>query len=79
MDAPRTREDVQDNLESITSQISEGIKKGSYNLSQLQDALMDRTKQAAASTDQMVHENPWGAIGVGVAIGVLLGFLIPRR
>jgi ElaB/YqjD/DUF883 family membrane-anchored ribosome-binding protein len=79
MDAPRTREDVEDNLESITSQISEGIKKGSYNLSQLQDALMDRTKQAAASTDQMVHENPWGAIGVGVAIGVLLGFLIPRR
>jgi ElaB/YqjD/DUF883 family membrane-anchored ribosome-binding protein len=79
MDAPRTREDVEDNLESITNQISEGIKKGSYNLSQLQDALMDRTKQAAASTDQMVHENPWGAIGVGVAIGVLLGFMIPRR
>jgi ElaB/YqjD/DUF883 family membrane-anchored ribosome-binding protein len=79
MDAPRTREDVQDNLESITDQIQEGIRKGSYNLSQLQQALGDRTKQAAASTDQLVHDNPWSAIGVGVALGLLIGFMLPRR
>ncbi|HEV8544256.1 MAG TPA: hypothetical protein VGR78_17850 [Verrucomicrobiae bacterium] len=79
MDAPRTREEIKDNLESITDQIQEGIRKGSYNLSQLQQALGDRTKQAAASTDQLVHDNPWSAIGVGVALGLLIGYILPRK
>ncbi|HTG45890.1 MAG TPA: hypothetical protein VK633_15330 [Verrucomicrobiae bacterium] len=76
---PRTREDIRDDLETITEQITDGLEKGRYSLNQLQDALMSRTKDAAASTDRMVRDNPWGAIGVGVAIGALLGFLIPRR
>ena len=79
MDVQRTREDVRDDLESITAQISNGIEQGRYKLTQLQEALVKRTKQAAASTDQLIHENPWGALGVGVALGLLIGYLIPRR
>lgn len=79
MDIPRTREDVRDDLETITDQISSGIEQGRYSLSQLQENLVSRTKQAAASTDELIHDYPWSAIGVGVAIGVMIGFLIPRR
>jgi len=79
MDIPRTREDVRDDLESITEQISNGVEQGRYTLAQLQEAMMKRTKQAAASTDQLVHDNPWGALGVGVALGLLIGYLMPRR
>ena len=79
MDMPRTREDVRDDLETITDQISDGIEQGRYSLSQLQETLMSRTKQAAASTDELVRDYPWSAIGVGVAMGILIGFLIPRR
>ena len=79
MDMPRTREDVRDDLESITDQISSGIEQGRYNLSQLQESLMRRTKQAAASTDELVHDNPWAALGIGVVLGVMLGYLLPKR
>jgi ElaB/YqjD/DUF883 family membrane-anchored ribosome-binding protein len=79
MDIPRTREDVRDDLESITDQISNGIEQGRYSVAQLQEALMKRTKQAAASTDQLVHDNPWSALGIGVALGLLIGYLMPRR
>jgi ElaB/YqjD/DUF883 family membrane-anchored ribosome-binding protein len=79
MDIPRTREDVRDDLETITDQINSGIEQGRYNLAQLQEALVKRTKQAAASTDELIHENPWSALGVGVALGLLIGYLIPRR
>ena len=79
MDMPRTREDVRDDLESITDQISSGIEQGRYNLSQLQESLMRRTKQAAASTDELVHDNPWAALGVGVVLGLMLGSLLPKR
>ena len=79
MDAPRTREDIRNDLETISDQISHGIEQGKYSLSQLQEVLKTRTRQAAESTDQLVHDNPWGAIGVGVVLGVLVGFLLPRR
>lgn len=70
---------MKEDLESITDQIHDGIEKGRYTLSQLQTAMMDRTRHAAESTDLMVHDNPWAAIGVAAALGVLLGFLLPRR
>jgi len=79
MDVPRTREEAQDHLEAITDQISDGLEKGRYTLNQLQEALVSRTKQAAASTDDLVHDNPWSAIGVGIVLGLLIGFVIPRR
>ena len=79
MDIPRTREDLRDDLESVADQISNGIEQGRYSLAQLQDAMMKRTKQAAASTDQLVHDNPWSALGIGVALGLLIGYLMPRR
>ena len=79
MDVPRTREEAQGHLEAITDQINEGLEKGRYTLNQLQETLVSRTKQAAASTDDLVHDNPWSAIGVGIAIGILIGFIIPRR
>ena len=44
MDVPRTREEAQDNLEAITDQISEGLEKGRYTLSQLQQAVSAEPK-----------------------------------
>ena len=79
MDVPRTREEAQDNLEAISDQIKDGLEKGRYTLSQLQQAVVDCTKKTAESTDDLVHDNPWGAMGVGVLLGVLIGFMIPRR
>ena len=57
----------------------EGIEQGRYSLTQLQEAVVSRTKRAAASTDELIHDYPWSAIGVGVALGILIGFIIPRR
>ena len=79
MDMPRTREDLRDDLESLTDQINDGIEQGRYSLSQLQEALVSRTRRAAASTDDLIHDYPWSAIGVGVALGILIGFMLPRR
>ena len=47
-------------------------------LRELQSAMMEKTKAAAQSTDQVVHENPWAAVGVAVGLGLAIGLLIPR-
>jgi ElaB/YqjD/DUF883 family membrane-anchored ribosome-binding protein len=44
-----------------------------------EQALLDKTKQAARATDDYVHDNPWQAVGVAAGVGFLLGLLIGRR
>lgn len=48
-------------------------------LSDLGHAAQDGAKKYAAHTDEYVHSHPWQAIGVGAAVGALVGFLIARR
>lgn len=44
-----------------------------------EQALMERTKEAARATDEYVHEHPWQAVGAAAGVGLLLGMLIARR
>ncbi len=48
-------------------------------MSEAQTALLVRTKAAAKATDEYVHVHPWQAIGIGTAVGVVIGLLIGRR
>lgn len=43
------------------------------------DYAVDGTRRAAKVTDEYVHENPWTAIGVSAAAGLLVGALLCRR
>jgi len=45
----------------------------------MQDDAVDRAKAAARATDEYVHDNPWQAIGIGAAIGFLVGLVVSRR
>ncbi|MCW4150995.1 DUF883 family protein [Halomonas sp. 18H] len=39
----------------------------------------DNVVRQADSTDRYVHDNPWTSIGIGAAVGVVVGLLIGRR
>ena len=58
-------------------QKSLGVVKG--RLHSAENALIDRTRQAAKVTDQYVHDNPWKAIGISACAGVIVGMLFARR
>ncbi len=45
----------------------------------VQMSVVDAGKDMALSTDDYVHVNPWKAIAVSAAIGVLAGVLIARK
>jgi len=78
MDTPRIRE-ATGQLENVKSEIREGLTKGQFNLGELQQALLDKSKAAAATTDRLVHDNPWHSIGIAAAFGLVIGLLMPRR
>jgi ElaB/YqjD/DUF883 family membrane-anchored ribosome-binding protein len=61
------RERIQGNLASAKARLSAA-----------EEQLLARTKEAAKATDEYVHDHPWQAVGVGAAVGVIIGMLIGR-
>lgn len=66
-------------LAAVRAKAEASLGVAKEKLSAAQTALMDKTRAAANATDEYVHVHPWQAIGVGTAVGVLLGLLIARR
>ena len=44
-----------------------------------EQALREKTQEAARATDEYVHDHPWQAVGVAAGVGFLLGLLVSRR
>lgn len=44
-----------------------------------QEALVEKTKEAARAADNYVHDKPWNAVGIAAGIGLVIGLLIGRR
>jgi ElaB/YqjD/DUF883 family membrane-anchored ribosome-binding protein len=38
-----------------------------------------RAEEASDATDEYVHENPWAAVGIAAAVGIIIGFIASRR
>lgn len=61
------------------ARIQENLKVAKKRLAEAGSVAADRAKVAAKATDEFVHEHPWQAVGIGAALGVILGMLISRR
>ena len=66
-------------LAAARAKVEESLKVARVRLADAQTALLAKTKAAAKATDVYVHENPWNAVGIAAAVGLLVGLLIGRR
>jgi ElaB/YqjD/DUF883 family membrane-anchored ribosome-binding protein len=71
--------DTADNVASLASRVEETVKRTQARLSELQSAVVDKTKNAAQTTDTYVHDNPWTAVATAAGIGFVLGLIIGRK
>lgn len=46
---------------------------------QLQNSAMESGREVVATTDEYVHENPWRAIAISLAVGLLAGVCIAKK
>jgi ElaB/YqjD/DUF883 family membrane-anchored ribosome-binding protein len=66
-------------LNEVKARAQKSLNDAKVRLGELQDTIEENALAAAKSTDEYVRENPWHAVGITAAIGVLIGFLIARR
>ena len=66
-------------LSKLRSKAEKALQESRYRLGETGDAIARQTREAAARSDEYVRENPWASVGIGAAIGVVLGVLLTRR
>ena len=73
--ADKSKEEVS----KLRSKAEKALKESRYRLGETGDVLAKQTREAAARADEYVRDNPWTGVGIGAAIGVVLGVLLTRR
>ena len=68
-----------DKASDLRAQVEAKLRTAKLRLQEMQDDAVDRARAAARATDDYVRDNPWQAIGIGAAIGFLVGLVIARR
>ncbi|HYD96411.1 MAG TPA: DUF883 family protein [Noviherbaspirillum sp.] len=82
--------DAEDLLRSTGQQVDEGYRAARARfestlsgarsgLSTLEGRVTEGARDAMDTTQNYVRENPWQAVGIGAAAGLVLGLLISRR
>ena len=66
-------------MSKLRSKAERALKDSRKSLGETGDARAKQTRVAAERTDEYVRENPWASVGIGAAIGVVLGVLLARR
>ncbi|HEX4503101.1 MAG TPA: YqjD family protein [Scandinavium sp.] len=66
-------------LGKLRSKAERALKDSRYRLGETSDAIAKQTREAAARADEYVRDNPWTGVGIGAAVGLVLGVLLTRR
>lgn len=75
----RAASETGERAKDLRSQVEAKLIAAKGRLQELQGDAVDSAKAAARYTDDYVHDNPWQAIGVAAAIGLLVGLALTRR
>ncbi|EDR6112720.1 DUF883 domain-containing protein [Salmonella enterica subsp. enterica] len=71
-------EKSKEELSKIRSKAERALKESRYRLGETGDVIAKQTR-VAARADDYVRENPWTGVGIGAAVGLVLGVLLTRR
>ena len=66
-------------LDSLKKKAQAALQNSRVRLAEGKEQVIQQTKEIAGRADNYVKENPWTGVGIGAAVGVVLGVLLTRR
>lgn len=63
----------------LRARIERGLTTAKRSIGNGTDRIQRHTKDAVAAGDDYVRGQPWQAVGIAAAVGLLVGFLVARR
>jgi ElaB/YqjD/DUF883 family membrane-anchored ribosome-binding protein len=68
-----------DRVEEIRARAEETVRQAKARLANVEEHALERAREMAGDADQYVRGNPWQAVGIAAAVGLVLGLLMARR
>jgi ElaB/YqjD/DUF883 family membrane-anchored ribosome-binding protein len=65
-----------DKIGVARQKIEQSLIEGKKALADAEQTLVNKSKECAEIADDYVRENPWSAVGIAGAVGLVLGLLI---
>jgi ElaB/YqjD/DUF883 family membrane-anchored ribosome-binding protein len=65
-----------DKITIARQKIEQSLVEGKKALADAEKTVVQKSKECAEIADDYVRENPWSAVGIAAAIGLVLGLLI---
>lgn len=75
----RAATETGDKARDLRSQVEAKLLGAKLRLQEIEGMAVEHAKVAARATDDYVHENPWQAIGIAAAVGLVVGLALSRR
>jgi ElaB/YqjD/DUF883 family membrane-anchored ribosome-binding protein len=66
-------------IAEIRARVQDTLAKAKVTAADRIAEVRERAEEVSDATDEYVHENPWAAIGLAAAVGIILGFVAGRR
>ena len=66
-------------VDSRKKKAQAALENSRTRLAEGKEQVVQQTKEIAGKADNYVRENPWTSVGIGAAVGVVLGVLLARR
>ncbi|MGJ7133686.1 DUF883 family protein [Morganella morganii] len=66
-------------VDSLKKKAQAALENSRTRLAEGKEQVVQQTKEIAGKADNYVRENPWAGVGIGAAVGVVLGVLLARR
>ena len=66
-------------IAEIRSKVEDTLARAKTTATEGVAAARVRAEEASDATDEYVHENPWAAVGIAAAVGIIIGFIAGRR
>ncbi len=63
----------------VRARFEDTLRTAKSDLRKLEDSVIARSHEVAQSANVYVRDNPWKAVGLGAAVGVIVGMLVTRR
>ena len=62
-------------LTDVKAKVATQVDTAKQKFGEIQQTVQDGAKLAMTETDAYVRGNPWTSIGIGIAIGAVIGYL----
>lgn len=68
-----------ENVNNAREHAEESIRAAKARIADAAHVAAEHTREAAKAAEDYLRENPWTAVGLAAAVGILIGVLINRR